>query len=89
MAEQLQIGLDVLAGLTKLDVLVLYVGDLGGATAAAAMPTAQTAAMPAATIFLRFIFRSFLVNPCPSLPESRHRCSIGDAFFISGLSACL
>ena len=35
MAEQLQIGLDVLAGLTKLDVLVLYVGDLGGATAAA------------------------------------------------------
>ena len=36
MAEQLQIGLDVLASLAKLDVLVLHIGDLGGAVAATA-----------------------------------------------------
>ena len=43
MAEQLQIGLDVLASLAKLDVLVLHIGDLGGVTAATASRHAHRA----------------------------------------------
>ena len=43
MAEQLQIGLDVLAGLAKLDVLVLHIGNLGGVAAATASRRAHRA----------------------------------------------